>query len=361
MRKKGFLIFLLIFPALVMGCQPSTENTPEIPHTSPHLPATTNTFIPPTAIFTSIPPTATAIPATFTPTITQTPEPTQTPKIEPQPPEGLILFYSERDGNAEIYTMQPDGSQARRLTFNAFEDSSPVWSPAGSQIAFITDRDDPQVGECFPNCLYQLYMINADGGGEHKIIETEFTTHHPAWHPDGNRISFDTEFNLQGSIYIVDSDGSNLQLLVENGFWADWSPDGEQIAFTSNRDGNVEIYLADVDGSNQRRLTNNNRMDFFPAWSPNGEKIVFMAGDGRSRQIYIMDAEGSNEQQLTIRGQVNEDPVWSPNGEWIAFQSNRDGNYEIYILHVGETLAGNTQPQRLTNTNTGDYWPSWGP
>jgi metal-dependent hydrolase (beta-lactamase superfamily II) len=271
-----------------------------------------------------------------------------------------IVFYSERDGNSEIYIMNADGSDPRRLTFNQFEDSSPVWSPDGSQIAFLSDRDDPEPGNCFPNCFYQLYVINPDGGNEHKLIETDFSTLHPDWHPEGGRLSFDSEFNLAGDIYVLNSDGSSLELLIEDGFWADWSPDGYQLVFASNRDGNVEIYVANADGSNQQRLTENEKLDFFPAWSPNGSKIAFSNFD--DNQIYIMDADGSNEQQLTFNG-LNEDPAWSPDGTHIAFQSTRDGNFEIYTLNVAAVQGRNegADPIRLTNNNTGDFWPSWGP
>jgi Tol biopolymer transport system component len=273
----------------------------------------------------------------------------------------LLTFYSERDGNAEIYTMQPDGSDQRRLTFNQFEDSTPIWSPDGSQIAFISDRDDPRAGECFPDCLFQLYVINPDGSGEHKLAVTEITTHHPDWHPDGTKISFDTEFNFEGDIYTINADGNGLQILIQDGFWGDWSPDGAQIAFASNRDGNVEIYIANADGSNQHRLTENQRMDSFPTWSPDGARIAFMRGDLHERQIFVMNADGSGDQQLTTQGRVNEDPAWSLDGSQIVFQSNRDGNYEIYTLNVDEFLqSGDLDLQRLTNTSAGDYWPSWG-
>jgi len=273
---------------------------------------------------------------------------------------GLIAFYSERDGNAEIYTMRPDGSDPRRLTFNECDDYSPVWSPDGSQIAFISDRDDPDPGECFPECLYQIYMINADGSGERRVFETSLSTHHPDWHPDGTKLSFDTEFNLQGDIYVVNADGSGLQRLIEDGFWADWSPDGMQIVFASKRDGNVEIYVADADGSNPRRLTENARLDFFPAWAPDGQRIAF-ATVGQ-KQIYVMNADGSNEQQLTDQG-LCEDPAWSPDGSHIVFQSSRDGNFEIYTLNVEDALQeiGGSGSQRLTDVRAGDFWPSWGP
>jgi len=311
---------------------------------------------------TSRPPTATAVPTeatapTVTPDLTDTPD--SEPATAPQP-EGLIAFYSERDGNAEIYTMRPDGTDQRRLTFNECDDYSPVWSPDGSQIAFVSDRDDPDPRQCFPDCHYQIYVINADGSGERRLVETELRTHHPDWHPDGTKLSFDTEFNLEGNIYVVSTDGSGLRLLIEDGFWADWSPEGTQIAFASNRDGNVEIYVADADGGNQRRLTDNTRLDFFPAWSPDGRRIAFATRE--QKQIYAINADGSQEQQLTDQG-LSEDPDWSPDGSTIVFQSSRDGNFEIYTLRVADALqgGGGSACQRLTNHAAGDFWPSWGP
>ena len=272
---------------------------------------------------------------------------------------GMIAFYSHRDGNIEIYTMNPDGSNQHRLTSNESDDDSPVWSPDGSQIAFISDRDDPNSGACVQSCLYQLYIINVDDGSERKLIETGFSTLHPDWYPDGTRISFDTEADLQGDIYIVNADGSDLQLLIEDGFWADWSPDGTQIVFASRRDGNVELYLADADGNNQRRLTRNGRLDYFPDWSPDGRRIAFAVQEDRA--IYIMDADGSDEQRLTHQGNA-ENPTWSPDGCWIAYQSSSDGDFEIYAINVEEALQGNDgiDPLQLTNNQVGDLWPSWG-
>ena len=288
-----------------------------------------------------------------------TPEPTATPNPEAEDVSlSRIAFYSDRDGNAEIYTMNGDGSDPRRLTFNRFSDTSPVWSPDGSRIAFISNRNDPDADACFPNCYEQLYVIDAGGGNEHRLLETDLTTLHPDWHPDGTKLSFDTEFNLKGDVYVVDADGSGLRLLIEDGFWADWSPDGSQIAFASARDGNVEIYVANSDGTGQRRLTENTRLDYFPAWSPDGNSIAFSTLE--EQQIHVIDADGSNEQLLTHRG-LNEDPAWSPDGSWIAFQSSRDGNFEIYSLRVEDALRGDgtAEPQRLTDGTGDDYWPDW--
>jgi Tol biopolymer transport system component len=272
----------------------------------------------------------------------------------------LIVFYSERDGNAEIYTMRPDGSDQVRLTFNQFEDSAPALSPDGRQIAFISDRDDPQPGACFPHCIYQLYVINTDGSGERRLAETEFSTHHPEWHPDGTRLCFDNGFDMEGDVYTINADGSGPELLIEDGFWADWSPDGSQIAFASNREGSLDLYVADADGGNQQRLTSTEDWELFPAWSPHGTEIAYFGCDPgcqpHRQDLYVMGADGGEVRRLTDSPwTVDEDPAWSPDGQWIVFQSDRDRNYEIYLIS-----ADGSDPVRLTNSRRGDFWPSWG-
>jgi len=313
-------------------------------------PASPNATVPPSTVF--VPPTATVAPPTAAPTLVPVPTPL------PLNGDGRIAFYSERDGNAEIYTMRPDGSDLLRLTSNEYGDDSPAWSPDGSQIVFLSNREDPHPPACLPQCFYQLYVIDADGSDEHKLVDTDFSVLHPDWHPDGDRLSFDSAANLQGDIYVVRADGTGLQRLIEDGFWADWSPDGTQIVFASHRDGNVEIYVADADGSNQRRLTENTTLDYFPAWSPDGRRIAF--GVAEKGQISVMNADGSDERQLTVPGHC-EDPAWSPDSSQIAFQSNHDGDFEIYTLNVEEALQGKGSARQLTDNGVGDFWPAWGP
>ena len=283
------------------------------------------------------------------------------PAVTPVPGrgDGVITFYSHRDGNIEIYTMCADGSDQRRLTFNKYDDSSPALSPDGSRIAFISDRDDPNSGACKHSCFYQLYVMNVDGSGEHKLVETVSSSHHPDWSPDGTKITFDSESNLQGNVYVVNADGSDLHLLIEDGYWADWSPDGTRIVFASKRDGNVELYLADADGKNQHRLTRTSWLEYFPDWSPDGLRIAFAVL--QERAVHVMDADGGNDQRLTRQGNA-EDPTWSPDGTWISYQSSNDGDFEIYAINVAEALRGKSSltPVQLTENQVGDLWPSWG-
>jgi Tol biopolymer transport system component len=360
--SKLFLRAVLLSTLIILvgACGPAATPTSLTAAVVPPTPTT----VPPTEVVLQPSVTTTTEGAAASPSLPPpTPTPTQAPAPTPIPPgdsSSLIAFYSDRDGNPEIYVMNPDGSEQCRLTFSPFEDSSPDLSRDGSQIAFISDREDPQAGNCFPDCMYQIYVINADGSGEHKLVDTESRALHPDWHPDGTKLSFDTESNLEGDIYVVNADGSGPQRLIEDGFWADWSPDGSQLVFASKRDGNVEIYVADADGSNQRRLTENRQLDYFPAWSSDGRRIAFARLE--KKQIYVMNADGSDEQQLTRLSNA-ENPSWSPDGTQIAFQSSSAGNFEIHVIDVEDALQGNEDSglQRLTENRATDLWPSWGP
>ena len=68
--------------------------------------------------------------------------------------QAQIAFMSHRDGNPEIYVMNPDGQNQRRLTNNPASDHSPSWSPDGKRIAFVSKR----------NWNSDIYVMDADGG-----------------------------------------------------------------------------------------------------------------------------------------------------------------------------------------------------
>ena len=90
--------------------------------------------------------------------------PTQTPFLQAElasSPEGLLAFYSDRDGNPEIYTIRVDGSGLTRLTNDPAFDDSPAISPHGTQIIFLTARHDPSPS--FPNLKYEIYLMDIDG------------------------------------------------------------------------------------------------------------------------------------------------------------------------------------------------------
>ena len=182
----------------------------------------------------------------------------------------------------------------------------------------------------------------------------------PAWSPDGARIAFGSVNSLNEldpEIYVVDTDGSNMERLTNNiGFDMEpaWSPDGARIAFMSTRDGSWEIYVMNADGSDVEPLTNNGGGNFYPAWSLDGARIAFTSTRDGSWEIYVMDADGSDVERLTNNGGGN--PAWSPDGARIAFASTSDGSAEIYVMN-----ADGSDVERLTNNSAADWSPAWSP
>ena len=285
--------------------------------------------------------------------------------------QAQIAFVSQRDGNPEIYVMDVDGKNQRRLTNHPDNDLSPSWSPDGKRIVFFSNRDG-HVHVIHGLPAYEIYVMDADGGNPQNLTNNPFDDRNPSWAPDGKRIVFQSNRDKDNpqnyEIYVMDADGGNQQNLTENpneDQYPSWSPDGKRIVFSSAREGHFigefgitdEIYVMDVDGGNQQRLTENRQNDWFPSWSPDGKRIAFSSdrkGEFENFEIYVMDVDGGNQQRLTENRVYDEWPSWSPDGKRIAFYSCRDGNAEIYVMDAD---GGN--PQNLTNNRHDDASPAW--
>jgi Tol biopolymer transport system component len=273
----------------------------------------------------------------------------------------VIAFYSDRDGNPEIYTIRADGSGLLRLTYNPAFDDSPAISPDGRQIVFLTARHDPSPH--FPNFKYEIYVMEVDGSNLRRLTYTEAAEDHPAWSPTGDRILFDADYDQDGfnEIYTMYPDGTHVTRLTSsqaNDQFADWSPDGAQIAFSSDRNGNWDIYVMNADGSHVQQLTDSPDFELFPAWSPDGTQIAFngLHPSSRNTDVYVMNRDGSDVFQLTNTPRFDENPDWSPDGTQIIFQTERDGIFEIYVMNTD----GNDQYPLAAHPGN-DLWPSWGP
>jgi TolB protein len=206
---------------------------------------------------------------------------------EPQPVEKSlkIAFESDRDGNEEIYVMNRDGTNQKRLTNNPGRDGSFSWSPDGSKISFVSERDG----------VIGIYVMDADGTGLDSLAHGTWIWRNTIWSPRDDAIAFwrSTPYYPQYSDICVFGPRTWAELTSDasRNYNQGWSPDGSMLDFVSNRDGISEIYVMDPDGSNQTRLTHSAGGSFgamWSAWTPDGSKMVFASDETGNFEIYIM-------------------------------------------------------------------------
>ncbi len=226
---------------------------------------------------------------------------------------------------ARIWSMSDDGALARPLPQPDGKNTSAVWSPDGTRIAFV-GQDPPNASTS------TLWVMNADGSAL-TALTYGFGVDHPAWSPGGNEIVFmgtrdpdPTGESGPTGIWSVPADGGEPRLVLE-GSWEEpsWSPDGTRLVLVG-WDGDVRgLYTVNGDGTGLTRLTDDGANYANPDWSPNGTQIAFSRWTtGWNVDVYVMSADGGDMRQLTDWKGWDSAPTWSPDGTRIAFTSDRD-------------------------------------
>ena len=292
---------------------------------------------------------------------------------------------------AEIYLMDGDGTNPRRLTENHYFDCFPALSPGGSRVVFDSNRLRT-AGEPFNTS--DLFVMNVDGTGQTPLVRGSSAT----WSPEGKRIAFHASASGTGRPIIMPRPGaattdSDIFVLKVDDFLKrrarpknitnnpaavdddpDWSPDGRKIVFTSHpaTDNNkiddhpaAEIYVTDAGGAGRlQRLTNNAEEERAPSWSPDGKRILFMCRKGSppeggvipAFELCVMNADGTGLTRLTNTGRTLT-PNWSPDGQQIVFHRavGGGGRFQLFLIN-----ADGTGERQLTNPPGLNGFPNWG-
>jgi TolB protein len=176
-------------------------------------------------------------------------------------PDGTrIAFASTRAGNEEIYVMNADGSNVRRLTNSPALDGSPTWSPSGPQIAFRSDRSGGP----------EIYIMGADGLGLQRITSEGYADR-PTWAPaPNNEIAYSARTGPGNDIKVIDLATRTVRQLTfgeGSNESPTFAPNGRHLAFTSTRAGRAQIFTIARDGRDLRQITRTGS-NFQPNWSP---------------------------------------------------------------------------------------------
>jgi TolB protein len=275
------------------------------------------------------------------------------------PPPGL-----QRSG--DIFTVNPDGTDTRRLTTNPEADRQPDWSPDGRSIAYAIRKPGEPVN-------YEVSRMTAAGTGHRRLTTTPAgeASSQPAWLPDGSGILYRRSGSgLVSSIWQMGPLGEQPRIRVappRSALYPSASPDLRRLTFTDIRsptgDTDRAIVVTAADGSGLTTLFDvPGAYDSAPAWSPDGSMIAFEsnadvggANPEGDMEIWTMHADGTGAIQLTHNAAHDEGPAWSPDGKLLAYTSGPDNKHgDTHVM----TTAGKHLRQ-LTFYDGIDESPDW--
>ncbi len=269
---------------------------------------------------------------------------------------GYILFSSVQSGNWELWTVNHDGANMKRLTTGGQDEHSPAVSPDGKEIVYVNqDRE--------------LWLMRIDGTGNDRVPVPDGIYAQPAWIPDGRGIVY-VKYN------VIPRDTSEMWMALRdgNGDWMEpkrissyppmrlypsFSPDGSKLAYSEfKRDEyqNVteELGVLDLGTGKFEKITSEGADSYDPAWSPAGEQIAYTSNRGGNYDIWIMSVADGTHRQLTMDPSFDGEPAWSADGHEIAFVSARSGSRELWVI----SITGG-QLRQLTKTGSAGKDPFW--
>jgi len=259
---------------------------------------------------------------------------------------GRLLFTSERDGNREIYSVCPDGTDTQRRTTDPADDHVAAVGPRGS-IAVLSSTGHPGA----PDYLESIRLLEPSGNLR-TVGTANARQRNPSWLPDGSGMLVESGRDGFSDIHRLDLRGSMRPVVRHpaGNYEPAVAPDGRTFAFVSSRDGDAELYRASIDGTQPLRLTYSRGDDTAPSYAPDGSRIAFLSTRLGAARVFVMNADGSKPRSLDAESAVGATQLaWSPDGSAIAYVLVRETRAELRIVRVddGALLAEHRGPFRV--------------
>jgi Tol biopolymer transport system component/serine/threonine protein kinase/DNA-binding SARP family transcriptional activator len=273
----------------------------------------------------------------------------------------VFIYGLDQFGNiapSSIWIIARNGENAIRITDDTHANLSPIWSPDGHGVFYVSNIRGGR------DVYYQPLRANTAAGAPRRVTTglriygiagRGETVAYSVWNTNVEIWSF--PFPRSGAVSFSKVAARQISSASDRIEALRISPDGKWLAFDSDRSGNMDIYKMRVDGSDLQQLTRNTADEFHPGWSPDGRQVSFQSWRSGNRDSYVMSADGTSERLIAGAPSHDFAGMWSPDGTQIAFASDRNGGVsgsELFLV----SASGGT-PKQLTTQ--GGLWPYWSP
>jgi TolB protein len=266
----------------------------------------------------------------------------------------LARRYSGKPDNPRIFAHQASDDI---MTLTQYK------GVARTRIAFVSDRDATKERRS-----KELYIVDYDGFNPRRVTVNGSLNILPTWRPDGAALAYVSYRQGSPLLYLakIFEGQSVANLSGEKGdsqaFAPAFSPDGKSLAFASSRFGNMDVLVASAGGSGARRLTTTHASDTAPCWSPTGREIAFTSDRTGTPQIWTMDGDGLNVRRLSTVGNYNDGCAWNPAKQYseIAYTARLESGtplrFDIAVIDLATR-----QVRQITQGRGSCEYPSWAP
>jgi TolB protein len=242
-----------------------------------------------------------------------------------------------------------------QLTNNSFDNSSASYNKVGGKIIFESNRDGN----------WQIYIMEARGKRQKRLIKSTANDRRPTWHPYKNIVLFESDRSGINELYTLDMKTKIISKipisLTGNKSFGQFAPNGVEIMFSlEDTKEDFDIYITHSKGRKPKKIVNDSYFNKYPRYSPRGDNIVYSSNKNNEREtdvIYLYNIITEERKRLSYFKDHSFNPVWSYDGRMIVYAASiKDEKSEIYTMR-----SDGVDKRRITFNNTEDLLPSWSP
>ncbi len=280
---------------------------------------------------------------------------------------GYFTLGEEQLGNTEtssIFVLAVATGVEQRITSGDWLDVSPVWTPDGRSLLFVSSRGGGR----------DVYRVRLSRSGtpetEPERITSGLNAHTISLSPDGRQLAY-SSLTFHANIWSVKipqdrvastDDAQRVTSGSERTEKIVMSRDGRWLLYDSDRNGNADVWKLRIDGGEPEQLTRESVNEFANDWSPDGEEILYHAiRGGTRRDVMLVTADGTRTEGVAVTKAEEQHGSWSPDGNSVAYCVGLKSNerYDVYITSRPRK-GGPWGPLRRLTTESG-IDPKWSP